>query len=367
MSDNFSDAPAEMQAEQSPVADAEVAPVDHSPEPTPHSAVDRAFDALDTAEEEAASPPEATEEKPTSERPRTPDGKFAKKEAGGEEGPADPEALEEDGKKEEAAKDVEEPKEPAPSRFSPDAKAAWKEAPEPVRTEVARVVSELESGLEKYRQEFEPFKAFAGELEKNGQTFEQVLGHYTGIEEMLVRDPMQGLDTICQNLGTSLREVAEKVTGQQPNEAAAQQDAVYRAMRQEIASLKQELGGVSNTLKTQSEQAAMDQLNTFAADKPRFEELSDTMAKLLDSGVVNDITEAYTAAEKLKPSADEMLKPSPQAPVEPAPADPAPEAAQTRKGALSLGSRGTGSNPSARKKPITIEDSLEASFARVGL
>jgi hypothetical protein len=72
-----------------------------------------------------------------------------------------------------------------PSRFSPDAKAAWETAPEPVKAEINRAVTELEAGIEQHRQAFEPYREFDQNLKANGQDFQTVISHYTGIEQKL--------------------------------------------------------------------------------------------------------------------------------------------------------------------------------------
>lgn len=364
MSDELVAAPAEAPGEQSPMPASDEVTIDRSAEPTPSNAIDRAFAAVDKMDQEQEQEPAPQS---PDERLRTPDGKFAAKEQEAAPGDGQEQKAPEDKLKLDAEENAgEKPKElesfkDAPDRFSPDAKAVWKDAPEPVRAEISRAVSEMEAGLEQHREAFEPYKDFAAELAKNGQDFQTVLGHYTGIESMLAQDPIKGLETICTNLGMSLRQVSEHVLQQQPNEAAAQQENTMREMRQEVASLKQELGGVSTTLQSQSEQVAMEQLQTFAADKPRFDELSPTMAQLINSGMAKDIGEAYQKAEMLNPSQQ-------TAPViEPAPADPKPAPAQSRKGSLSLGSKSSGSNPVTRQKPSSIGDTLEKNFASVGL
>ena len=141
-------------------------------EVTPRASLDRAFDAVEQAEREAA-PAEATPAKavkptdaaPTAEggQPRDEHGKFKAKDAapetpaGDEPKPDTAQAADVEGKKEETAKAEEDkpagdtPFAEPPSRFSPDAKAAWKDAPAPVQAEIHRAVAELEKGIEKYR------------------------------------------------------------------------------------------------------------------------------------------------------------------------------------------------------------------------
>ncbi|MCP5087441.1 MAG: hypothetical protein GY952_11640 [Rhodobacteraceae bacterium] len=359
-------------------------------EPTARGAIDRAFDAVDKmlengeqpepapAKEAKAEEPAKEGEKSADERERNPDGTFKAKE--GEDAPT----VAKDGEK--AEKQAKEPKgaeddkkatdgftEP-PNRFSTDAKEAWKDAPLSVRAEIRRMEREFGAGLEKYRTDAEAFteyKDFAAELTQNGQKFSDVVGQYKGIEALLARDPVQGLDTICRNLGTTLADVAAKVTNQTPNETAQQQqNATYdlrqenNELRQEIASLRDDVSGVRTTVTTQAEQQAMSQINDFAQNPshPRFEELSADISLLLNNRRASNLAEAYTLAERLNPV------PLTEAPAPASEAEtPAPQA-QTLKGQLSpTGAPGSGSNPDNRKVPASARDALDNAFSRVGL
>ena len=319
-------------------------------EPTPRGAIDRAFASLDASEPA------------TDDKSRGPDGRFAPKEA---EAVAD--LLEKVASEQktvdtfdDAAKPVATFAEP-PKRFSPDAKAAWEKAPEPVRAEITRAVTELEKGLSEYQQRWEPIKRFDEMARQHGTTIDKAMANYVGIEQKLAADPIAGLSQICDNMGFSLRDVAAHILGQAPDQAASATDATTRALKQEIAQLKQELTGVSTTIKSQTEQATLKQIEQFSADKPRFDELADDIAFFLQNGRAKDLQEAYSMAERLNPA--------PQA-TAPAPAATAALAvtAQPRKGNLSLsGAPSTGSNPATRKPPSSARSALDDAFARVGI
>lgn len=328
-------------------------------EPTPRGAIDRAFAALDGDKPEGAEPKEPAK---TDDRARGEDGKFVAKDTeqasnqpykadNGQEADAKP------GEPEKTATTFSEP----PRRFSPDAKAEWAKAPEPIRAEITRAVSELEKGLSEYQQRWEPIKHFDEMARQHGTTIDKAMANYVGIEQKLASNPIEGLSQICDNMGFSLRDVAAHVLGQTPDQAASATDAANRQLRQEIAQLKQELTGVSTTIKSQTEQATLKQIEAFSADKPRFEELADDIAFFLQNGRANDLQEAYSLAERLNP-APQAAAPAPAAQAAPA------DAAQPRKGNLSLsGAPSTGSNPASRKPPSTARDALDNAFARVGM
>ncbi len=293
---------------------------------------------------------------------RTEAGKFAPKEG-------------EPAKPVDAAKPVEAPKpaaatpEPAsdaPARFSADAKAAWTTAPDPVKAEVNRAIKEMEAGIEKHRQSaeaFEPVRKYADMARQGGTTLDKALEAYVGMETMLRQDPIKGLNAVCENMGLSLRDVAAHVLGQTPDQAASQSDATVRELKAEIASLKQQVGGVTQTFAQQRESATVEQITAFASQPghERFDELADEIAFYL-THKTKDLSEAYALADRMNPA------PAASAPQPAAIPAPAPDlSAQTRKGSLSItGAPSPGSDPANRQPSSSIKDALKRAIATAG-
>lgn len=261
-----------------------------------------------------------------------------------------------------------------PSRFSPDAKEAWAAAPEPVRAEVARMEKELTAGFEKHRAAAErdgSIAEFHDLAAKGGTTVKEALSKYVGMENQLRADPLKGLEIICQNAGLSLREVAAHIMGQTPEQQASQSDTTMRELRAEIAELKKSVGGVTQTFEQQRTQTTQENVTKFAADHPRFEELSDDIAFFLKSGRTKDLAEAYGLAERLNPAPVKAIAEVP------APASTAAVAevikatpdlsVQTERGSKSIaGAPTAGSNP-VRKQPSTsIKEALRRAAAAAG-
>ncbi len=343
--------------------------IDRSSEVTPRNSIERAFEAVDKVANDIPQPEPQPEQKAEEGQPRTPDGKFAPKEKTPEGDPAAEEAKPEEVEAvEELTSFVD-----APKRFSADAKEAWKDAPEPVRAEITRAIGELENGINQYREAFEPFREFAKNVQDQGQEPGQVLSFYTNMESLISQNPIQGLDTIIGNMQNAgllkvgtLNELVSVMSGQEPDQRQVMQDQTIRDLRNEIQSLKQELGGVSTSIKSQSEAATMKEIEAFASqpEHGRFEELSNDIALFLTNGRATSLQEAYSMAERLNP-----------APQAPAPAPPAVETAaqpaapaHPRKGNLSVtGAPSSGSNPADRKPPSSARDALKSAFAQVGL
>lgn len=303
-------------------------------EASPKDALDRAFDAVF----------EDDDVKPQSSQQRDKMGRFRPNEASAEL-PA-----------EKAAEAQAAPSKFAPpDRFSADAKVAWEQAPEPVKAEVNRAITELTNGIEKYKQDFEPYRAFDQRLKAEGQTFEQVLGHYTGMEQLLAQDPVRGLDQICRNLGTSLEDVARHVLGQPQDERSTQSNNIIAGLQHELQQVKAQLTQFSRTAEEQAVAASMREVSEFAKANPRVDELAEDIKFFLEAGRAKTLADAYQMADRLNPA------PSAPAPVQPAPA------AQTRPVRTSIsGAPASGSTPGARTKSASIDDALNRAMDTAG-
>lgn len=309
----------------------------------------------DEGDKPADKPGAAPKAEAESEGPaRGPDGKFLSKE------PVAPEAAQKPVEADKAAKPVEpaKPTEAAPVRFSADAKAEWEKTPPAVRAETQRAMRELETGIEKYRQTVEPLKPWLDYAAKNNQTLPEALERYRNVEQELIADPVKGLDTICRNMGFTLRDVAAQLTGQKPEETTARTENYIAQLQNKIAALEEQVGGVTKTIEGQREQGIRQQIDAFAAQpgRERFDELSDKIALFISKGVASDLAEAYDMADRLNP-APSRLPPPQTAPL-----------AHTQKAHLSVqGAPSSGSNPAHRQRSASTSEALQRAFAATGL
>jgi len=373
------------------------------PEVTPRGAIDRAFDTIEAAEadpgafngvDKVLANGEAEPEK----QDRDESGRFKAKDgaevteepakaekqekaAKTDEKPvekAEKEPKEAKAEEKEAAKIEDQPKETpskfteAPPRFSPDAKAEWANAPEPVKAEIHRAVKEMETGLAAYQQELEPLREYSEMAKQYGTSIKQALDNYVGLEKQLHADPMAGLKSVFDYVGINPTDFAAHILGQEADPNKSANEAENRQLRQEIAALKQQVTGIVDNTQSQNQQQILQQIQAFQNEtnpqtgellRPRFEELASDIGLLVQTGRANDLQEAYEMAERLNPA---PVIPTPPAP---APLVPKPDpAAQTRKGSLSVtGAPGSGSNPVTKKPPSSVKESLDSAFANLGL
>lgn len=261
----------------------------------------------------------------------------------------------------------------APARFSADAKAAWDAAPEPVKAEVARMERELTAGIEKHRARVEALKPFDDMAAKAGTTVEAALKNYTDLDMLMHQNPLNGLEAICERVGVSLRDVAQIVLGQTPDQERSAAEAQVRELKAEVNSLKQKLGGVTQRFEKQDHDAVLEHVTSFAKDKPLFDLLAPHIVAEMNAGVL-DLEQAYEAALQKHPQLAALA--SPASPAASAAADPpaaastaaAPDLeAQTRKGQKSVaGAPGTGSEPAAQPRSSSIREALRRAAARAG-
>lgn len=304
-------------------------------------------------------------------------GKFAAKEGGKDQPPAKPAAPQAPAAKDPAAAaaPAEQPAPKrtvsAPERFSNDAKAVWDTAPEPVKAEVDRMHREMTAGIEKHRagaEKFETIRQFDEMAGKSGKQLKDVLGAYVGMEQLLRSNPLRGLEEVCSNIGVSLRQVAEIVLGQTPDQERNQSDQTIRELRQELASLKQQIGGVTSSMQQQQTRSIEDQVTAWAADKHHFELIAPHLAAELQAGA-KDLDAAYEAVLQKHPAIAALAKPEAKPAAEPKPdasSAPAPDlAAQTDKGSKSIkGAPGPGSEPAKSRPSSSIKEALRRAAAR---
>jgi hypothetical protein len=306
------------------------------------TAVDEPEAAGETVDAVAETPSDDTPSEPTPDgRERDEFGRFKPKEAAAETDPAPVEAP--------APIDAAVPDDAIlPQLNDPRAKAAWGTADPALKAEVGKRIGELQGGIERYRAEMEPIRRYADMARQSGTTLDAALANYTHIEQTIARNPVEGLDLICRNLGTDIRTVAAQIMGQpapEPNQQIAQ-------MRQQMGAMQQELRGY----RAERERTVSQQVQDFAKGHPRLDELSGKIKWLLETGGASDLEDAYRTAEYLSPVA--TARTGAPEPVAARNADAAPKGPVSIKGAPS-----TGSNPARGTESLSSRDAVARAFA----
>lgn len=309
------------------------------------ASLERAFKDYDWGDAEpAASEPAAAEaaedEAPEADEPsleRDERGRFKAREAGEQaEAPDD-----------QAPAEVTPSRFEAPSGLSAEGKAAWDATPEPVKADIARRFREMEQGIQGYQSEYGALKPYADRAKAEGTSLAQVVQNYVGFEQLLLKDPKAGFEAVARSLNIDIGEVL----GQPAAPDVRQLQTQLHTAQREAETAKAELAKFH-------EEKAKSEVDEFARDHPRIDELGPTMAWLIQTGGAQTLDDAYQLADRLRPSA-----------TPPAPA-PAHAAVQTRTPPVSRsisGAPASGSNPAARKPAGSTSEALERAFAATGM
>jgi hypothetical protein len=256
-----------------------------------------------------------------------------------------------------------------PARFSADAKAAWASVPDTVKGETNRALRELSGGLGQYQQIFEPLKPFYQLAQNFGTTVHDTLQRYVNLDfALLSKQPeerLQAIEHVLQHAGITPRDYAAFVMGQRPDEVQSRNDQTVRELRREITDLRNQLGGVYQSVQQRHEDEMLKEVEIFAEQNPRLNEpaLQEMVIRLLTAGMAADLKGAYDMAARLSPAAVKDIRSTAASN-----AVNSKPAAQTRNGNLSItGGPGSGSNPSKRKAPLTARESIDSAFASLGI
>lgn len=311
---------------------------------------------------EAKETDKATEKKPETKAERGADGKFQPR----EKVATDPQQTEK-GRQQQGGHH-----EP-PSRFSPDAKAEWSNAPDSVKAEVHRMQRELESGLHRYRETYNSIKDFDEYARSQGTDIRSVLTNYATLEHALVQgDPATkeaALAKVFQRAGINPSEWAAQQLGKTPDQREVESGRTITALQSEIAQLKSMVGSVASHVQQQKAATITDSVTNFAKSNPRFDELSApgleySIQNILRTNMIPQnmppqerLQKAYEMADRLNPATASHTAPLTQA--------QRPDAG--RKSIAGPPSNGSDPSIPARKKGerISIDDAIKRAAARL--
>lgn len=198
----------------------------------------------------------------------------------------------------------------APARFLPRAKELWNNVPHPVREEFERISKENEAEITQYReakQTMDEIKEYSDLGKQHGVSLKQALDNYVGIERKFAADPADGFKQLFSNLGMQPQQAISHILrafnvspqalaqhiAQDPNAYTAlarqaqqpqtQQQPPAQQQNPEVAQLRQEL----DNMKAQS--VAQQVIAPFAQEYPEYYHHEEQIAKVLQSGIIDQI------------------------------------------------------------------------------
>jgi hypothetical protein len=268
-----------------------------------------------------------------------------------------------------------------PGRFSEQARTEWAAAPESVRGAVYKMAKEFKGAYDAYRGDhdvMEELRPYHDLCTKQGTSLRKTMDNYYGIEQKIRQDWVGGIDIVVQNVARAngwkrpdggpitVQDFAHHVLSMTPEQhQMSRQQNSQTSAEMRIGQLHQQVEEQNQILRQfvyqQKFAGTRAEVDKFAEQHPRFDELADQIKLELDLGF--PLEQAYARADKLRPSS------APQA------AQTRTTPAQTRKTSISGAPDGNGvanTRPSAGQrrngeaKHPTIQESLERAARRVG-
>jgi hypothetical protein len=184
-----------------------------------------------------------------------------------------------------------------PPGWSPTSKAAFATLPDSIKADIAKREQEINQGFAKL-QDFKGLDQYAEMARQSGTSLVEAFERYKAAEDALENNFYGGMTALCEMYGVHPMQFANAIAtqyqgqGQQPQQQAQAEPLIarqLRAIQEEVLTLKNE--------RQQAEQEAInDQLQSFASDKPYFENVRRDMGLLIREGRAQTLDEAYDKA-----------------------------------------------------------------------
>lgn len=271
----------------------------------------------------------------------------------------------------------------APAKFLPKAKELWRNTPHAVQHEVERIVKEHEAELQQIREvaeRYETVRQYDEIARQNGRNLGESLAKVVEIENAMQANPIAGLNRILMEVGprkpdgqpVSLYEVAQHIIAQGPEAyqqmmmQAAHQQPQQPASDPRVEMLQQQLASM------QQQQLAMQVIEPFKRDHPRYDELQQDIAFFLQSGRIPNslshydrLAAAYDMAERINPPSNVDYRPAPDRGLaeQPSRADDSLSGTKSIKGAPASGV----DTASKRKRTMSRSEAIQAAMADLNL
>jgi hypothetical protein len=302
---------------------------------------------VDDAEAEETIPEPAIEA--TEDRKRGADGKFVAKQT----------EIVQDATEQSAKAETPQESIRPPASWTPASKAKFATLDPDIQKEILKRETDVERGFRERAQKekaFEPLEQLIAPRRAlwAAQGMDEVSAIKTllAAQDLLERDPRQGLEFLARSYGVSLNTAQPQG---QPQQAQPATDS-----HPEIAALKQQLQTLQAQVQTAQTAPIVSQIEAFQNDPANlyFENVRDDMAVLLNNGKASDLKEAYEMACWMRPDIRPLLQ-TPQVVSDPA------KVQRARSAGVSV----TGSPAQPRLVPSnpnsSIEDDIRAALAEL--
>ena len=259
----------------------------------PISLRDTIENAIDSSESQVAENTTSQEasESPKTSRPRDESGKFTKSQP--EADVQEIEALE--------AQDEEKPAvKPRPSSWKKDYEEHWGKLDPQLQDYIQQREADYAKGVSTYKNQWEQaapilesLNQFQPLLRQYGVAPQQWITQLGNAHASLVTGTPEQKMQIFQQLANDYGVNLGSITGQ------TGYDPQFSSLAQELNQIKNQWGQFQQQQEAMEQTQLRSEIDSFKADKPYFEEVRETMAGLLQSGMADDLQSAYDKAIRL--------------------------------------------------------------------
>ena len=255
--------------------------------------IENAVETVETPTTEETTSQEASES-PKSSRARDESGKFTKTQP--EANTSDLEASDDNSVEDEPKVEVK----PRPSSWKKDYEEDWGKLDPRIQDYIQQREADYAKGVSTYKNQWDN----AAPIMESIRQFQPLLQQYGVAPQQWITQ----LGNAHAQLVTGTPEQKMQIFQQLANDYGINLGAVsgYQGYDPQFSSLAQELNQIKNQWgQFQQQQELMEQtqlrseIESFSADKPYFEEVRETMAGLLQSGMADDLQSAYDKAIRL--------------------------------------------------------------------
>jgi hypothetical protein len=211
----------------------------------------------------------------------------------------------------------------APAGLSPEAREAWKDAPQAIKDHIKAYDQRMEGLAQKYGESFQRMQA----MDKSLAPFQQLFAMNGGAQQTLMPllqtasilqmgstgQKAQVAANLIKQFGVDIKQLDALLVGEQPQQGP--QDQLAQLVDQRLAPLQQQLQHYQQReqqAQQQSQQQISNELSSFAEKNEFYDDVKMEMADLLDMaanrGRQMTLDEAYSIACSTHPSISKIIQ-----------------------------------------------------------
>lgn len=197
-----------------------------------------------------------------------------------------------------------------PKSWNAEAREMFRELPSKARDYILRREREQEQGVQKLKQQYEAKSQFADQMWGAIAPYQQMIEAEGSDPARAVQNllnmaavmrsgsPQQKRELLLQ----TARQFGVDLTGTGGETGAGQSqlpEPALNSLQSEISTLKQHIIAQQQAQLQAQQQQILDEIERFKADKPYFEDVQESMGRLIEAGIADGLEDAYERAIRL--------------------------------------------------------------------